>query len=314
MVESSDVTQGVLGSMFIGTAVSLILHGITCGQVIWYFRFQPEYGLTSKRMKALIWFIWLAETFNCVFMSAATLHGFLSPAITRANMHSDSCRHWSGTAQGATSAMCTFSVEGFFIMRMWRLSERKKLTALVVYVLNHIVEATSHLFLPPVHSPSAPVRRPAFPGSLSESKFPSKSSSNPKYGVTLLSQTIPQFLYLGPTPELRLHAKFQYHKDCARAYSMVDFNWHVDLALRSAIPVFCILPQANFGFFYVRAGVYTNAMLAQLNARTRFRRMADATLPLDSLNLSSTSSAQRVHPELQSVRISIISAFVEERG
>ncbi|KAF8805586.1 hypothetical protein BYT27DRAFT_6659032 [Phlegmacium glaucopus] len=53
-------------------------------------------------------------------------------------------------------------------------------------------------------------------------------------------------------------------------------------------------------FFYVRGGAYTNAMLAQLNARTRFQAMADASLPLASLNLSSTSSAQQVHPELQS--------------
>ncbi|KAF8805598.1 hypothetical protein BYT27DRAFT_7192376 [Phlegmacium glaucopus] len=57
------------------------------------------------------------------------------------------------------------------------------------------------------------------------------------------------------------------------------------------------LPNA-IGIYYVRGGLYPNAMLAQLNARNRFRAMADASLPL-TLNLDTLSSAQHIPCEPQ---------------
>ena len=45
-------------------------------------------------------------------------------------------------------------------------------------------------------------------------------------------------------------------------------------------------------------------VLGRLNARARFRAMAEASMPLSSLNLGETSSSsERVERELQPVRI-----------
>ncbi|KAF8797426.1 hypothetical protein BYT27DRAFT_7204593, partial [Phlegmacium glaucopus] len=52
------------------------------------------------------------------------------------------------------------------------------------------------------------------------------------------------------------------------------------------------LPNA-VGIFCVHGGLYVNAMLAQLNAHTRFRALAEATLPL-TLNLDTILLAQQI--------------------
>jgi len=58
------------------------------------------------------------------------------------------------------------------------------------------------------------------------------------------------------------------------------------------------IPSA-FGVFYIFGGIYTNAMLAQLNSRTRYRAMAEASIPLVSFSLGESSSSEPVDRELQ---------------
>ena len=175
--------------------------------------------------------------------------------------------------------------------------------------------------------------------------------------------------------------QYQHFKDCSWAYSMVDFNWHVDVVCapiflplnfipimkywvqdnQCYIPTFCnpikfqILPCRLTILFHSLAVIYNQASqcilllvvvshsifcsprmvwnpcssslhkcnvctvrflilcyyrfgllisnhVGRLNARTRFRAIAEASIPLSSFNLGETSS-QQVDRELQPVRI-----------
>jgi len=54
----------------------------------------------------------------------------------------------------------------------------------------------------------------------------------------------------------------------------------------------------GYFIFYITGGIYVNAMFAQLNARARFRAMAEASIPLSSISLGESSSSEPVDREL----------------
>ena len=54
---------------------------------------------------------------------------------------------------------------------------------------------------------------------------------------------------------------------------------------------------------FIKAAYFLPIVLGRLNARTRFRAMAEASIPLNSISLDETSSSQPVDRDLQQVRI-----------
>ena len=56
-------------------------------------------------------------------------------------------------------------------------------------------------------------------------------------------------------------------------------------------------------FAILEANCLFQIMLGRLNARARFRVMAEASMPLNSISLDETSSSEPIHRELQPVRI-----------
>jgi len=70
------------------------------------------------------------------------------------------------------------------------------------------------------------------------------------------------------------------------------------------ISIFFLLSYVNaihvgYALYYMRGGLYVNAVLAQLNARSRFRAIAEESIPLRSICFSETLT-QPVDRELQS--------------
>jgi len=214
--------------MFIGTAIALMLHGVTCCQMIWFFRNQP--GRSSKSLIAFVIFVWLAELLNCLFMFLATLDMFFLPAVIYATNYTSPCTDWVARAQTIPETLCTLAVEGFFIMRMWRLSEHKKLA-----MLAFIPYLASYSFSFAQISRSFQLRCD-----------PDASDLNLLfvYGVygfrifldSVVVATMCYMLYTrssGLSPQ-----QYQYYEDCAWAYFMVDFNWRVDVDNQCSIPTF----------------------------------------------------------------------------
>ncbi|KAF8805599.1 hypothetical protein BYT27DRAFT_6659650 [Phlegmacium glaucopus] len=224
-------------------------------------------------MKALVMFIFLAESFNCIFMAIALMHQFLGPAVARASMHSDSCRPWSGTAQGATSAMCTFTVEGFFIMRMWRLSEQKKLTGLVFIPY---IAGQAFGFAQVIRSA---IIRCNLAISDHSPVFVFGTYACRLFGDGVVVVTMCYMLHTRSSGITR-------HSNTIKIVRALIL-WSISTGMLTWL---CTL------LFLVS---YLGALPGTVSVGI-FYAMADASLPLASLHLSSTSSAQQVHPELQS--------------
>jgi hypothetical protein len=273
--------------MFFGTTFSFMLHGITCCQMIWFFRTQTSNSRSSKSLNALVVFVWLAELLNCTFILCATMNAFLLPATT----YVSPCTHWSMPSQVVSSAMCTFTVEGFFIMRLWKLSEHKKLTMLA--------------FIPYLAGFAFGVAQISL-------SFRVRCNHNIPYLNPVYIFGTFSFRILGDGVVAVAMCYILYKKSSGltrRANTIKIVHGLILYSISTGLltwlaSIFFLLPYVNvvppgYAFFYMRGGLYVNAMLAQLNARSRFRAMAEETIPLSSISLSEISSSQPVDGELR---------------
>jgi len=289
-IENPDSTvQQMLGSMFLGTAISFVLHGVTCCQMIWFFRNQS--GRSSKSMIAFVIFVWLMEALNCTFMFLATLNMFLLPAVTYASKDISPCSDWIARAQSIPDTLVSLSVEGFFIMRVWRFSEHKKLTMLlfIPYVASYVFAfAQMGRSFQLRCNPGASDLNPVF-------VYGSNGSRIFLDGVVAVSMCY--MLYSRSSGFTRHTNTIKIVRGLILwSISTGVLMWIISLLFLLSIPG--LIPSA-FAVFYITGGVYANAMLAQLNARERFRAMAEASMPLSTISLGESSSSQRGDRELQ---------------
>ncbi|KAF8805597.1 hypothetical protein BYT27DRAFT_7243256 [Phlegmacium glaucopus] len=282
----------VLGSMFIGTTISYVLYGVTCCQAIWYFRSQS--GRTSKSMKALILSIWIAQTLGCIFMFLATLRTFLSPAMARAGVHPGPCRYWTVPLSNITTLFHHANVEvyGNFIAQ-WCLVVQfeffysigaEEINSAGGFGLAQITQSFKvrcNLSVPPLNT-----------------LFVLVTSSCRLFSDSIVVFTMCYMLYVRSLGLTRHTNTVKILRGLILwSISTGVLTWLSSILFLASFLDIGTLPNA-VGIFYVRSGLYVNAMLAQLNARTRFRAMADATLPL-TLNLDTISSAQQIPCESQ---------------
>lgn len=104
-----------------------MLYGVSCSQTIWYLRSYPGDPLAFKLFVMLIW------SFDTVtfFITVANAHYLL----IRRGVGEDPyiflyCDHWSYNGILVTTEVCCCLIELFFVMRMWRFAERKRLSFL----------------------------------------------------------------------------------------------------------------------------------------------------------------------------------------
>jgi len=108
------------GATFDGLTISLILYGVTCGQVIFYFR--TYYARNERPLKALVGATWVVDTFHTVLLIHSTWHYLISKispqALQRAN--------WSIITQIIPTEIIAVAVDCFFVHRIWKLSKRNR--------------------------------------------------------------------------------------------------------------------------------------------------------------------------------------------
>ncbi|KAF8154490.1 hypothetical protein B0H34DRAFT_524971 [Crassisporium funariophilum] len=95
-------THASFGAMLDGAAMSYVLYGIICCQVVWYYEF------------ASLWYYLLGRGLD-VEPLRFTL-----------------CTHWSLQAHSIPAEFSSFLVEGYLVLRMWKLSTRKR-TAILAF-------------------------------------------------------------------------------------------------------------------------------------------------------------------------------------
>jgi len=225
-------------------------------------------------------------------MFLATLDMFFSPSVTYAAKHTSPCSDWIARAQSIPETLCTMSVEGFFIMRVWRLSEHKKLSMLIL-----IPYLTSYGF------GFAQIVR-----SFQLRCNPNASDLNlvliyGVYGFRIFLDcvVVATMCYMLFTRS----SGFTRHTNTIKIVRGLIL-WSISTGLLMTINNVLFLLSvsgfipAPFFIFFVTGGTYVNAMFAQLNARTRFRAMAEETIPLNSISLGASSSSEpEVVRELQ---------------
>ncbi|KAF8804389.1 hypothetical protein BYT27DRAFT_7340250 [Phlegmacium glaucopus] len=167
--------------------------------------------------------------------------------------------------QEITTAVCTYSVESFFIMRMWRLSEQKRLTALVFipylvglgFGLAQIVRSSKvrcNLSVPELNQ-----------------VFIFVTCACRLFGDGIVVVTMCYMLHVRSLGFTRHTNTIKILRGLILwSISTGVLTWLTSMLFLASYLDIGNLPNA-IGIYYVRGGLYPNAMLAQLNARNRFR-------------------------------------------
>ncbi|KAF5354090.1 hypothetical protein D9756_006999 [Leucocoprinus leucothites] len=160
--QTSDYDLVVLGNankfvgvMSIGGSFAYVLYGVSCSQIIWYFRSYPQDPLTFK---AFIGFVGLIDSMNLLWTIWELYWMMILRGIDQDPNFFVNCDFWAINVRKLiiwlallaayiniklqavlilTELNCAL-VELFFILRMWRFAEKKRLAifAFVPYIFS----------------------------------------------------------------------------------------------------------------------------------------------------------------------------------
>jgi len=240
-------------------------------------------------MIAFVIFVWLLDALDCTLMFLSTLDMFFLPAVTYATKHTSPCSDWIARAQSLPESMCVWAVQGFFVMRVWRLSEHKNLTmlAFIPYLASYAFSFTQTVRSFQLRcNPNVPDLNPMLVYGALGSRMLSDG---------VIAATMCYMLYIRTTGFTRRTANTIkiVHGLILWSISTGMMMWILDVLFILSVPG---IIQSGFAIFYVSGGLYVNAMLAQLNARARFRAMAEASIPLSSISLGETGETSSSEP------------------
>ncbi|KAF8158395.1 hypothetical protein B0H34DRAFT_454205 [Crassisporium funariophilum] len=117
-VHSPTPPHATIGVLFIGLGVASVIYGITCLQMVQYFRrFWGDYQI----VKLGVALVWILETVNTCLAMHAVLHYMI---IHRTTGLSVTFPPWTLPLQAASNAAIAGVIYGLFSWRIWILSER----------------------------------------------------------------------------------------------------------------------------------------------------------------------------------------------
>ncbi|KII84361.1 hypothetical protein PLICRDRAFT_362336 [Plicaturopsis crispa FD-325 SS-3] len=123
---SLDLTYGV---GFVGIGLAMLMYGITCGQVYWYFESYPNDG---RCVKTLVLVLWAIDSFH----QALIMHAFYHYLVTNfANPLALETDVWTLLSSELIESVNGMIVEFFFLRRLWIMSDRNKILCLTVLIL-----------------------------------------------------------------------------------------------------------------------------------------------------------------------------------
>jgi hypothetical protein len=104
------------GAFFDGIAISTVLLGVNLAQTLFYFK---NYKSDERILKYLVAVVAVMDLSQSALVLDAAYHYLVLKGKGELSIG-----HWSLIAQVIPVETCVVFVEGFFIMRMWKLSER----------------------------------------------------------------------------------------------------------------------------------------------------------------------------------------------
>ncbi|KAF9553532.1 hypothetical protein CPC08DRAFT_226309 [Agrocybe pediades] len=252
-------TDGNLGAVEIATFLSLVLLGISLSQGYTYFRRSSR---DSRGLKAMVTILLTME----VFHSFTASHTIYYDTVTRWN--SAEINSYSLSANVATETLITFLVQCFFCHRILRLSKN-------IFISGACIVLTSLRFL----------------GGLAmsaECVIDVHRTPNWVTFITDFNWLVTSALALGGATDLLIAAAMLYYlrrmasptnmKSTTQMINrLVRFSLQTGLftSLASLAVIICFQAMRNlvwFGLYIVLAKIYSNSLLASLNARRLPRR------------------------------------------
>ncbi|KAI0034412.1 hypothetical protein K488DRAFT_45459 [Vararia minispora EC-137] len=107
-----------MGAFYIGVVVSAVLYGMSCLQTYYYY---TEYPGDPIYMKALVGAVWALDTLHQALISHAVyiylVKNFFNPLILTTVI-------WSVVAEVMVNGVMALLVQGFFVLRIFKLSGR----------------------------------------------------------------------------------------------------------------------------------------------------------------------------------------------
>ncbi|PBK60598.1 hypothetical protein ARMSODRAFT_982132 [Armillaria solidipes] len=258
-----------MGAAFIGVVVAAILHGVSCVQAWYYFTHQHDQWPLKSIVAAVMVFDTVHQALIChtgkvFYMLRCLLYTYL---ITHYGNAAELQRTvWSLLAEVLFNGFTAFLVQSFLALRVWRLSNRKILVTVIVALLVvaefGCVIAFGTLALINVHNFAE----------LATLKYLSISvNALAAAGDVLIAGTLCLLLH-------RSRTGFQ-KKVLTRKQILFAVNTGLLTSLCAVASLISILTAPNtfiyITFFFCMGRLYSNSLLATLNARKRIRTAAE---------------------------------------
>ncbi|KZP26053.1 hypothetical protein FIBSPDRAFT_363970 [Athelia psychrophila] len=138
--------QAAITPGFIGFIISLSLNGISIAQSVLYYRSFPRDG---RVMKLIVLLLNIAELAQTSVLSNMFWGMLMSARFSRtggdASLEKSPADTWQIKFSFAIAALITLFVQGFFCLRVWRVSRRN--VALLVIIVSTALDAAPFLSL-----------------------------------------------------------------------------------------------------------------------------------------------------------------------
>ncbi|KAF8150152.1 hypothetical protein B0H34DRAFT_177369 [Crassisporium funariophilum] len=259
-----------LGSVLTGAAVSFALYGITCCQVIWYFRNYPR---DTRGLKLMVVSVWFFETMHGVLVVNMLWYYLIRRGNGESPYQFYHCGHWTMIAQGIPAEICCVATESFLLRRVYQITDRKKLAACAAIPFLVAATLTIAYF----------VQRLRYPCSVQNTR------SNAVFGTSAILTTILD-LGLALATGVVLYGQRSGLHVRSTSLPMIRFLivWTMTTGVLMAIStvafmaLFLVFPSDLFylGVYLLHAKIYANTLLATLNSRSLLRSISEQVMEL----------------------------------
>ncbi|PIL32260.1 hypothetical protein GSI_05505 [Ganoderma sinense ZZ0214-1] len=265
---------GTIGVSLIGVAVSAMIYGVTCIQTFQYYR-SENYKEDQWIVKTLVPVLLVLDSTHEIFIIHIAYHYLIT---NYGNPQSLELVIWTIPAEIIVNAVIAFLVDGFFCVRVWKLSQNRFATGICAFAtVTHL--ATNLLY---------PIRIFAFP-SLLEAETKLKATGTSGLGVGVVADVSISTAMVWSLTKEKIRS--------LRTASMVDRLVMLTITSGLLTTVFEIVDLIayvvapsllyNLFFNFLLGKLYVNAYLTSLNSRDYVRGSNANVVSLNSIVLSS---------------------------
>ncbi|KAI8969883.1 hypothetical protein BD414DRAFT_502460 [Trametes punicea] len=268
-----------IGVTYLGVAISCMIYGVTCIQTFQYYR-SPK-GITDTLfLKLIVIALWLLDTAHQALIISIPYHYLI---LNYANPIALLTTVWSIPTEIIVNAVIAFTVETFFVLRIWKLSRNPFVTA--ICMLFTVAHLTMNLVFP--------IRTFFYPN-LVEAETKLKSTGSSGLGVAVvadvtISAAMVWYLRKGRTG-------LRKSDDMIGRLIMLTVttgSLTTTFVIANLIAYLAAPSQLYTLFFNFMLGkLYINSLLTSLNSRTFVRGGNDTTVHVNSVPLSTFQAEQ----------------------